>query len=82
MNTRSSAINKRIINLLRSYTDDGIVHTQQNKHIKVVGTYNGVVRSFLLSVSPARNYEQHIRTCLNRFLISIGVNERYSKAEI
>ena len=74
MNSSVGAINKRIIKVLRSNTDDGYVTTIQNKHIKVIGTYGGVMRSFLLSLSPSREYEKYIRTALNRFLKSVGRN--------
>ena len=53
--SNAASINKRIIRLLRSYTDDKYVSITQNKHIKVVGTYRGISRSFLLSLSPNNN---------------------------
>ena len=40
MKGNASAINSRIIKVLRSYTDDNFVSVKQNKHIKVEGTYN------------------------------------------
>ena len=51
MKGNASAINNRIIKVLRSYTDDNFVSVKQNKHIKVEGTYNGVLRSFHLSIT-------------------------------
>ena len=52
MNTTANGIYRRVINILRTYTDDNNVDVVQNKHIKVIGTYGGVSRSFLLSPSP------------------------------
>ncbi len=79
--SNAASINKRIIRLLRSYTDDKYVSITQNKHIKVVGTYRGINRSFLLSLSPNNNYETYIRSYLNRFLQSIGCSNRIAKGD-
>ena len=79
MKGNTSAINRRIIKVLRSYTDDNCIRVEQNKHIKVVGTYGGILRSFHLSVSPSKNYEASIRPCLMRFLRSIGIDRHISK---
>ena len=79
--SNAESINKRIIRLLRSYTDDKYVSITQNKHIKVVGTYSGISRSFLLSLSPNNNYETYIRSYLNRFLQSIGCSNRIAKGD-
>ena len=79
MKGNASAINSRIIKVLRSYTDDNFVSVKQNKHIKVEGTYNGVLRSFHLSITPSKNYDANIRTCLQRFLKSIGVDRHIGK---
>ena len=79
--SNAASINKRIIRLLRSYTDDKYVSITQNKHIKVVGTYRGISRSFLLSLSPNNNYETYIRSYLNRFLQSIGCSNRIAKGD-
>ena len=49
-----------IIKVLRSYTDDNFVSVKQNKHIKVEGTYNGVLRSFHLSITPSKNYDANV----------------------
>ena len=78
-NTR--AINNRIIRLLRSYTDDNYLHVIQNKHIKCVGTYNGINRSFMLCPSPSGDYEKYIKSYLNRFLQSVGCENRVAKGE-
>ena len=79
--SNAASINRRIIRLLRSYTDDKNVSITQNKHIKVVGTYSGISRSFLLSLSPNNNYETYIRSYLNRFLQSIGCSNRIAKGD-
>ena len=79
MKGNTLAINRRIIRVLRSYTDDKCVRVEQNRHIKVIGTYDGVLRSFQLSVSASSNYETSIRTALNRFLRSIGIDRYISK---
>ena len=83
MNTTANGINRRVINILRTNTDDNNVDVVQNKHIKVIGTYGGVSRSFLLSPSPTHsNYERSVRSYLNRFLQSVGCPIRITSSMI
>ena len=83
MNTTAKVINRRVIKILRSYTDNNYVDVIQNKHIKVIGTYGGVTRSFPLSPSPTHsNYERSVRSYLNRFLQSVGCPIRITSSMI
>ena len=69
MSTKS--INHTIADFLRKLTDNNSITIQQNKHIKLIGTYNGKQRSFTLSSSPSQNYQKSIKSALKKFVRSL-----------
>jgi len=73
MNNRS--INHTIIEFLTELTDDNTIKIQQNKHIKLIGLFNGKKRSFMLSCSPSSSYTKHMRSCLKRFLRTLEIKD-------
>lgn len=64
-------INKRLINHLRHLSDDHELIIEQNKHIKVTGTFLGQQRSITLCCSPSSSYPSYLRSRLRRFLRGI-----------
>lgn len=73
MNNRS--INHTIIEFLTELTDDNTIKIQQNKHIKLIGLFNGKKRSFMLSCSPSSSYTKYMRSCLKRFLRTLDIKD-------
>ena len=69
-------LNHKVINLLKSLTDENIISVTQKKHIKVCGVFDGKRRVFTLSSSPTTvRYERSMRSNLRRFLESIGIDK-------
>jgi len=64
-------INKRLIDHLRHVSDDHELTIEQNKHIKVTGTFLGQQRSITLCCSPSSSYQTYLRSRLRRFLREI-----------
>ena len=69
----AKSINRDVIGILRKLSDDKNVTVVQNKHIKVVGVYGGITRSFMLSTSPSSQYRLFLRSQLARFIQSLNV---------
>ena len=70
----SKSINRDVIGILRKLSDDNNVTVVQNKHIKVVGVYGGITRSFMLSTSPSSpHYRLFLRSQLTRFIQSLNI---------
>ena len=69
----AKSINRDVIGILRKLSDNNHVNVIQNKHIKVIGVYGGITRSFMLSTSPSNLYRFHMRSQLSRFIQSLNI---------
>ena len=70
---KTSIINRKVIGLLQKLSDDKRVSIEQNKYIKVAGSYGGQKRVLILSLSPSSNYPNVLRSTLRKFLRSLAV---------
>lgn len=70
---KTSTINRKVIGLLQQLSDDKSVSIEQNKHIKVTGSYGRQKRILILSLSPSSNYPNVLRSTLGRFLRSFAI---------
>ena len=73
MNVKS--VNKKVIECLRELSDDKGLSIEQNKHIKVTGTFRGQKRSLVLFCSPSSCYQTYLRSTLRRFLRSLELDQ-------
>lgn len=70
---KTNTINERVIQYLRSITDDNKIRVEQNKHLKLTGFYNGKKRVLILYCSPSSSYQRKLRSTLRRFLRSLDL---------
>jgi hypothetical protein len=73
MNVKS--VNKKVIECLRELSDDKGLSIEQNKHIKVTGTFRGQKRSLVLFCSPSSCYQTYLRSTLRRFLKNLELDQ-------
>jgi len=73
MNVKS--VNRKVIECLRKLSDDKGLSIEQNKHIKVTGTFHGKKRSLVLFCSPSSCYQTYLRSTLRRFLKNLELNQ-------
>jgi hypothetical protein len=73
MNTKS--INRKVIEYLRELSDNKEVTIEQNKHIKVTGSFRGQKRSLVLFCSPSSCYQTYLRSTFRRFIRSLDLDQ-------
>ena len=71
-------INRKVITLLTQLSDNRELDIQQNKHIKVTGSFGGEKRTFTLASSPNGCYEKHMRSAVKRFITSLNIKTTHS----
>ena len=70
---KTITINDRVIDYLKSITDENILKIEQNKHLRLTGVYAGKKRVFFLSCSPSSSYQCKLRSSLRRFLRTLDL---------
>ena len=70
---KTNTINERVIDFLKSITDDKNIKVEQHKHLRLTGVYGGKKRVFFLACSPSSSYQRKLRSTLRRFLRSLDL---------
>jgi hypothetical protein len=70
---KTTTINERVIDYLKSITDESTLKVEQNKHLRLTGVYAGKKRVFFLSCSPSSSYQCKLRSSLRRFLRTLDI---------
>jgi hypothetical protein len=70
---KTSTINERVIDFLKSISDDNEIKVEQHKHLRLTGSYGGKKRVFFLACSPSSSYQKKLRSTLRRFLRTLDL---------
>ena len=73
---KTAQVNRRIKDFLRDLADEGTFRMRKKTgHPVCIASYGGVERSYVLCLTPGRNYQKYAVWNLNQFVRSLPLED-------